>query len=165
MILLLIYLLSFRSTPSAPNDLFLERALSDTNYQSFFIALNIKSRKYEGKAIVENGDLYSYLRRTKKMDKEKYKQVMKELLSTKAALTIKGKINLRKHGFIIVPENKSVEAVALKGREEFLRYYFEKNNIKSNISILDRNAIIYQLFEWKVLAKIDDISGYIIIIK
>ena len=165
MILLLICLLSFQSTPSAPNDLFLERVLSDISYPSIFIALNIKSHKYEGKVIIENGELYSYLRLTKKVNKEKYKQVMKELLSTKATLTIKGKINLRKHGFIIVPENKSVGAVALKGQEEFLRYYFEKTNIKSNLSFGETNAIIYQLFEWKVLTRTDDISGYLVIIK
>jgi hypothetical protein len=141
---------------------FFDKVLNDFDTNSYFIALDLKSPYYKGRVIIENNDLFTFLQKTKGFDKEKYKTFMNRILTHHKVLRIKEK-DIGASKFIKVDLIESVLNIAGRGKNNFVAYYF--NGIVLNIAVTDKEqaAIINQLFYWKFPAKIDSITGALII--
>jgi hypothetical protein len=159
---------------------FYDEILDSYGRNTFFIAVDVESSRYTGRVIVENGYLYHFLSEVEGFNKEKYKEFMKNLLSNKGKLRLKN-VTLVKNGtflkvkgfrsneFMTVKEIKSVEVMAAKGREDFIRHYFDNIDedyiLKPGIGTDERNAIINKLFVWQAAAYISDITGSLVVRK
>ena len=93
------------------NSAFYNKVLNDFDTSSYFIALDIKSPYYKGRAIIENNNLYLFLNKTKRFDKERYKSFMKRILTHHRTLKIEDK-DLMTWKFIKVYELESVIQIA-----------------------------------------------------
>jgi hypothetical protein len=144
------------------NTPFYDKVLDDFDTHSYFVAVDIKSSSYKGRVIIENNNLYQFFQRTKGLNREKYKYQMKRILAHHKVLTIENK-DYSESNFLKVSELESVIQVANRGSEYFIAYYF--NGVVLNYGITDeeRDAIINQLFYWNVPAKIDNLTGDLII--
>jgi hypothetical protein len=87
---------------------------------------------------------------------------MKRTLRHHRALKIKDG-DLVEWKFIKVPLMENVLRIAEKGTDNFVANYF--NGIVMNIGISEKeqNAVIDQLFYWEIPAKIDKLTGNLII--
>ena len=145
-----------------PNSLFYNKVLNDFDTTSYFIAVDIKSPFYKGRTIIENNNLYMYLHKTKGFDKGKYIYFMKRTLRHHRALKITDK-DIIVWKFIKITELESVIHAADQGRDNFVANYFNGTVINFGITDTEQNAIINQLFYWEIPAKIDKLTGDIMI--
>lgn len=145
-----------------PNSSFYNKVLNDYDTSSYFIAIDVKSPFYKGRTVIENNNLYQFLHKTKGFDKVKYVYFMKGTFRHHRALKITDK-DFVTWKFIKVSELESVIHNADSGRDNFIATYF--NGIVLNYGIADKeqNAIINQLFFWDIPARIDKVTGNLII--
>lgn len=144
------------------NNGFYSRVLNDFDSTSYFIALDIKSPSYRGRAIIENDNLYRFLNKTRGYDKGKYISYMKRILMHNRKLKIKDK-DFDLWSFMKVFEIEKVVLAANRGRDNFIANYFNGSLLNYGISDEERNAIINQLFYWGVPARFDPITGNLVI--
>lgn len=144
------------------NSPFYNKVLNDFDTTSYFIALNIKSPSYKGRTLIQNNNLYRFLQKTKGFDKERYKSFMKRILTHHRALKIEDK-DFAVWKFIKVYEIESVMQIADRGRDNFVAYYFNGIVLNYDTTEKEQNAIINQLFYWEIPAKIDKLTGDLII--
>lgn len=139
---------------------FYQKITNDFDRYSYFVSIELRSSNYNGIIIIENDDLFNYLQTTQKIDKEKYKEMIKEKLVNHSSLEI---TNTTKFNFIEVKEIQTVNVNAKKGVDEFIKKYFDNGKVlKDGITDDERTAIIQKLFEWKIPTKIDDETGYLV---
>lgn len=141
---------------------FYQKVINDFDRYSYFISIELHTSNYNGKVIIENDDLYNYLQQTHKIDKEKYKTMIKEKLLNHLSLELSNN-NQSQSNFIKVPEIESVNTIAKKGIDEFIKTYFDGKVLKDGVTDDERTVIIQKLFEWEVASKIDDETGYLIL--
>ena len=141
---------------------FYSRVLNDFDSTSYFIALDIKSPSYRGRAIIENDNLYRFLNKTRGYDKGKYMSYMKRILMHNRKLKIRDR-DFDLWSFMKVFEIEKVVLAANRGRDNFIAYYFNGSILNYGITDDERNAIINQLFYWGVPARIDTITGNLVI--
>lgn len=144
------------------NSPFYNKVLNDFDTTSYYIALDIKSQSYNGRIIIENNNLYLFLNKTMGFDKERYKSYMKRVLTHHKALKIEDK-DFYTWKFIKVFELESVIHFADQGRDNFVAHYFNGIVLNDGISDKEQNAVINQLFYWEFPAKIDKLTGDLII--
>lgn len=144
------------------NTTFFDKVLNDFDTNSYFIAPDVQSPSYKGRVIIENNNLYLFLSETKGLNKDKYRLFMKRVLVHHKSLKISGNEFL-KYNFIKVQEEVSVIQTANRGKNNFISFYFNGVVLKYGIPKKEQDAIINQLFYWYVPAKIDKLSGYLII--
>ncbi len=164
-LLILVILLIFKNPFTActhDNLSFYKKILHDFDTSSYFVALNIKSPDYKGRAIIENNNLYQYLNKAKGLDKKEYIQFMIKTLSHHRALKLSGD-DIIAWKFIKVQEVQSVMLVASRGLDNFIEYYFNGSVLNIVVTEIEQNAIISQLFYWKIPAKIGKMTGNLII--
>jgi len=159
---ILIFTIFFFISCKNSNSPFYNKVLNDFDTTSYFIAVDIKSPFYKGRTIIENNNLFLYLHTTKGYDKGKYISFMKRTLRHHRALKITDKdiIDLK---FREVKELESVIHVADQGRDNFVANYFNGTVINFGITDIEQNAIINQLFYWEIPAKIDKLTGDLVI--
>jgi hypothetical protein len=145
-----------------PNSSFYNKVLNDFDTTSYFIAVDIKSPFYKGRTIIENNNLYMYLHKTKGFDKVKYIYFMKRTLRHHRVLKITDR-DIIDWKFIKVTELESVIHNADHGRDNFVANYFNGTVLNFGITDIEQNAIINQLFYWDIPAKIDRLTGDLII--
>lgn len=141
---------------------FYSRVLNDFDSTSYFIALDIKSPSYRGRAIIENDNLYRFLNKTRGYDKGKYISYMKRIIIHNRKLKIHDK-DFDLWSFMKVLEIEKVVLAANRGRDNFIAYYFNGSILNYGIGDDERNAIINQLFYWGVPARFDSITGNLVI--
>lgn len=141
---------------------FYDNVLNDFDTTSYFIALNLKSPFYKGRVIIENKNLYYFLNKTKGLNKEKYQSTMKKILVHNRTLRIDER-DILKWNFIKVSTLESVIIAANRGRDSFIINYFTGVSLNYGITDEERNAVIDQLFYWKIPAKIDKLTGNLMI--
>jgi hypothetical protein len=134
---------------------FFNKMLGDFNKHSYFIAIDIRSDEYRGRVIVENNDLYTFLNKTRGWDTQKYKYMIKKIIIHGRTLKIKNTASLSLK-YIKVKEINKVYLNANKGADSFIKYYFNGRVFKYDISVDEMNAVINQLFYWRIPIKIDD---------
>jgi hypothetical protein len=161
-IVILIFMLFILISCENPNSPFYNKVLNDFDTTSYFIAVDIKSPFYKGRTIIENNNLYMYLHNTKGFDKGKYIYFMKRTLKHHRALKITDN-DIIDWKFIKVRELESVIHVADQGRDNFVANYFNGTVINFGITDMEQNAIINQLFYWEIPAKIDKLTGELLI--
>ena len=141
---------------------FINKVLNDFDKYSYFLVIEVKTLKTTESYIIQNHNLFNYLKNTKKISKENYINIMKDKLTKKTPLIIDNPNS----NFIKISKNENVESNAKKGLAEFIKTYFDNEKVlKENIVEVEKIAIIQKLFEWKVPCKIDDETGYLIISK
>lgn len=146
-------------------DSFIEKTTNDFNSNSNFLVLNIKSNNYNGQAIVENDDLFTYYQITENKNKQEYKLLVQEILTKKNYLEINEK-SIEKWGFIKVKESQKIKSNFKKGLKRFIEIYFNNDLIeKGNTNEEERAFIIKILFENKISCHIDDETGLLILNK
>ncbi|MGC1392496.1 MAG: hypothetical protein WA816_15780 [Bacteroidales bacterium] len=145
-----------------PDSAFYNKVLNDFDTTSYFIAVDIKSPFYKGRTIIENNNLYLYLSKTKGFDKGKYIYFMKRTLRHHRALKVTDK-DIIVWKFIKVTELESVIHVADQGRDNFVANYFNGTVINFGVTDIEQNAVINQLFYWEIPAKIDKLTGELMI--
>jgi hypothetical protein len=136
--------------------------LNDFDTCSYFIALDIKSPSYKGRTIIENNNLYMYLHLARGFDKSKYLYYMKSTLRHHRALKIEDK-DFTAWKFKKVYELESVIQIADRGSDNFVANYFNGRLLNYGLTEKEQNAVINQLFYWEIPAKIDKLTGDIII--
>jgi hypothetical protein len=133
---------------------FYDKVLNDFDTNSYFIALDIKSSSYKGRVIIENKNLYNFLYKTKGLDKEKYKSLVKRILVHHKVVKINNR-DISAWKFIKISELGNVIHVANQGENRFIAHYFDGTMLKYGIKENEQNAIINQLFYWHIPSKID----------
>jgi len=162
LLIILFILLSPFTACTKVNMTFFNQVLNNFDTNSYYVALNIKSDSYKGRAIIENNNLYSFLNKTKGLNKEQYQSFMRKILAHDRSVRIDDK-DLAEGYFIKVPLSESVIRTAYRGKDNFIANYFNGVVLNYGITDVDRNAIINQLFYWEVPSRIDKISGQLII--
>lgn len=145
-----------------PNTPFYNKVLNDFDTTSYFIAVDVKSPFYKGRTIIENNNLYMYLHQKEGFDKVKYVYFMKRTLRHHRVLKITDK-DFVEWKFIKVTELASVIHAANRGRDSFVANYFNGIILNFGITATEQYAIINQLFYWEIPAKIDKLTGDLII--
>jgi hypothetical protein len=141
--------------------LFYDKVTNDFDRYSYFLSIQLQSSNGKGRFIIENDDLYNYLQQSRKIDKEQYKKMIKDKLMNRLPLEIN---NNPTSNFIKIPEIESVNASTKKGIDEFIEIYFENEKVlKDGVTDNERTVIIQKLFEWGIMSKIDDETGYLIL--
>jgi len=144
--------------------IFYNKLLDDVEGHTYFMTIKIKSIGFIGKIVVENSDLFYYFNQVKKTNRSEYKKMIIRSLERNASIEI-GNADLVRWNFLKVPLVNSVNLNVEKGVEQFIKIYFNGNVLKDGITDEERTAIIQKLFEWKILTKIDDETGYLFISK
>jgi len=164
MLALILLSLVFVSQESGNQDpLFYDRILNDFSTSSTFIVVEVQSKEFRGRAVIENGDLFFFFHQTKGFNEKQYMTYAKNILSTNTRILLNDE-DLSKWRFAKVEEVASVRAEALKGREKFIDNYFIRKAMKNEAEkSIERNAIIDQLFTWQIATRVDDESGYLMI--
>ncbi len=161
LLFLLIFFICFTSCTKV-NKAFLNQALTDFDSSSYFIALNVKSPEYRGRAIIENNNLYGFLHKTKGLNKKEYQSFVIRLLHHKRSLKMSDR-DFEEWKFSRVQEIEKVIEIANRGRNGFVEYYFDGFMLNYGITDKERNAIINQLFYWAIPAKIGKETGNLMI--
>lgn len=110
---------------------------------SCFVALNIESESFSGRVVVENAELFNYLKDTENLDEKKYKTFVSELIKNNLALKITGIKNddrgvfligngIKNRTFRVTTASKDFETIVAKGCDDLLDHYF---------SILSKNKL------------------------
>ena len=155
----------FLSFYLAQSDPFIEKTTDDFNSNSNFLLLNVKSKNYNGLAIIENDDLFTYYQITQNKNKQEYKLLVQEILTKKNYLEINEQ-SIEKWGFIKVKESQKIKSKLKKGLKRFIKIYFNDDLIeKGNTDEEERAFIIKILFENKISSYIDDETGLLILNK
>lgn len=168
-ILFFCLLLSLAQISPAQSTKFYDKVLNDVERigSKRLIALDVDSKAYKGRAVIENGDLFLFLQKTKSLDEKTYKPFVKELLINKKPLSV-GDVKMEEERFIPVKEFKEVGEYAAKGKEKFMAHYFSGNFMKDEFIEKDKNrdvmfAVADKLFQWQVATLVDDFSGVLYI--
>jgi hypothetical protein len=144
------------------NTAFYNKILNDFDTDSYYVALDIKSSSYKGPVIIENNNLYLFLHKTKGLNKEKYQSLMKAILVHHRALKLDNK-NITKWNFIKLSEEESILRIANQGENKFIAHFFNGKALNYGIPEKEQNAIINQLYYWNIPAKIDKMTGELLI--
>jgi hypothetical protein len=136
------------------------------------ICFQLKTLNFEGKVVVEGRDLIRFFSEKMNLSENEYDSIMITKLQS-GLIELKDSVDLKKYHFNIVKELEQVKENAFKGKEEFLKIYFNDYAFKSdsinvfNYSYPDYDkvkdeqiAVIYQLFQWKVAFIRDDETGF-----
>lgn len=159
--ILMIALLNFCLIFEIEQSSFIDKIINDFERYSWFLVIEIKSSSYNGKIIVENNELFYYLNHSKHLDKEQYKLEIKDKLKHHLPIDIQ---DVSFCQYKIITNNKRVAANVKKGKDEFIKIYFDNGTtLKDDITDDERTAIIQKLFEWEIACKIDDETGYLVI--
>lgn len=154
----------------------------DSVVSLYYAAFDIKSPNYTGRIIVHTRDLEQFFRQELEMTDSQYLEFMRELLLKGDTLKTQEEIANRT-AFRKVISNQDVEYYAQQGQEAFLLHFFEQNTDGSNSGVIKEeiysgfnkkdtmaynarvsslnNAIINQLFEWRIYAEKEDYTGNI----
>jgi hypothetical protein len=141
---------------------FYDKVLRSYSVHSAFIAIDVQSKEYTGRTVIENAHLYYFFNQIRGYDISDYMAFMKEKLLNKDRISL-GNVSLKKWGFFKVSAIKAVETHASNGLEKFIGHYFQGKVIKDGVGEAERNAVISKLFEFGVVAGIDDETGYLVI--
>jgi hypothetical protein len=163
--LLFIILLALKNpfiSCTSSNSAFYEKVLKDFDSTSYFIAIDVKSPSYKGRTIIENKNLYQFLNQTKGFHNERYLPYMENMLTHHRALKIEEK-DFFKWNFRKVHDIESVIKNANHGMNNFVAFYFNGRVLNSILTEDEQNAVISQLFYWGIPAKIDKLTGELII--
>jgi hypothetical protein len=148
----------------SPDSLFLDVILHDRRNNSFYLAININNPDYNGRAIIENVDLYYFLSRTQGIDFPEYTKTMKEILLRNDTLQLDQQSweSLGKRKFQRVQDYEEVQSYTQQGVHSFLEHFFDADNLlKSNIPNEMKPAIINQLFLWNIYISHQGVTGYL----
>ena len=162
LMLIIILIIILFTGCSHDNSLFYNKILNDNDTNSYFVAIDIKCPSYKGLALIENNNLYLLLHKIKGLNKEEYKSFMRKKLVHHRTLRIRSK-SFEILNFIKVNEQEKVIQFANQGEEVFIAHYFNGTMLKYGVPVMEQYAIINQLFYWEIPAKIDKISGELII--
>jgi hypothetical protein len=144
------------------NSSFQKKVLNDFDTTSYFIAVDIKSPFYTGRTIIENKNLYFFLNKTKGFHKRRYLSYMERTLTHHRVLIIEDK-DISRWKFIKVYDIESVLRIADRGSNYFIANYFNGYFLNYGYTEKEQDAIINQLFYWEIPAKIDKLTGNLII--
>ncbi len=105
----------------------LDRALSDFRDHSYFISLRIKikSSNTTKQLIIENDDLYRYLKKYEKLNTETYASMLRKKLVSGKILKLK-EVN---SDFKEVVNLDTVNENAKKGKDHFFKTYFTESGV------------------------------------
>ena len=156
MILIMILLLPFSCSSSDTS--FFDKVLGDFSNKSYFIALDIRSSDNKGRVIIENNNLYNCFNRTMGWDKTTYKSKLIKILVHRRTLDVKN-TDLIKWKFIKVKDVNNVYFNANKGGNSFVANYFDGSLFRYDVNEEEMNAVINQLFYWKIPVRFDSVTG------
>lgn len=160
-ILVFFFLIAVFSCTEKDNS-FYDKVLGDFGRHSDFIAIDIRSHQYTGRAIIENNDLYTFLNNTKGWDTTVYKSKIEKILLHRRKLNL-GNADLLKAKFFKVREMNTVYLKAAKGVNSFISDYFDGTVFNYSVPEDEMYAVIDQLFYWNVPVKFDNISGQLLL--
>src|SRR5258708_18416797 len=145
-------------------DSFYDNILDDVNSRhSYFVSVMIKDGKSQRAVVIESGDLYDFLLKTKTFKKDECRESLKKVLKSNSVLSFETITVDENIGFCELRNCSKVEKIAEQGRDYFIQYYFNNKVIKKNISNNEQHCIIKILFDWCILVKVDDESGFLVI--
>lgn len=136
------------------------------------MCFELKALNFEGKVVIEGSDLFRFFSDKMNLSENEYDSIMIKKLQS-GLLELKDSVDIKKYDFNVVKEIEQVKENALKGKEEFLKIYFNDYAFKSDsINVFnyicrdyekvkdEQIAVIYQLFQWKVAFVRDDETGF-----
>ncbi len=147
-----------------------------------FVALNVESDFFSGRVVIENAELFNYLKNTENLDEKKYKSFISELIENKRALKMTGTRKddsgfflvgnkVKSHTFRIIIASKDFETIAAKGCDALLDNYFsilsknkpqEKSGCRERIKRNGDDLFMYPKFDMteenNVIAKLFELE-------
>ena len=141
---------------------FVNKILNNFSRNSYFIVIKVKSEKNVELYLVTNYDLFFYFKQTRGFAEKEYKKYMTLFLFENYSLNITNQ-QLKKYKFEKFEFDKAVIENSKRGKEYFLRRYFNNYTIKTGVSPAEKLNIIKVLYEWHLPSRIDDESGFLVI--
>lgn len=145
----------------ADTESFFDHLVQSHGPHSYYLVIAVHSPHYSGKVIIENHLLFLFLHRTRGIDRTSYESFATDLLVSNSPLRTKV-ANLERWGFRKLSKVPTVNNVAAKGKEEFIKHYFggvQGRVLKAGVRDEEKNAIIEKLFQWQIATSHDDESG------
>ncbi|MBS1795854.1 MAG: hypothetical protein JSS81_18515 [Acidobacteria bacterium] len=122
---------------------FYEQAIEHLKCRNcYFIPVEVESKSYTGKILVENYQLFSYLKSTKGFDEQAYKSFIIKLFQDKQPLMM-DQVNIDETGYFlagkgikefkfrIVQTSQAFETVSVQGCKKIIQYYFSPELVES----------------------------------
>jgi hypothetical protein len=146
------------------DEMFIKKILFDQSRHSFYVSVDIESREYNGKVVVQIGNLYRYFYKTRGLNREESTGLLYWVLKEKLTLKVeKCDLYCIDSYFYIVPDDTTVISNAQKGVDHFIETYFNGQTIRKNIAWDTRHAIISQLYNFRIASQNACESGYLMI--
>lgn len=147
----------------AQGNSFLRTIIGDDECRTcYFLSLEVESAEYNGRVVIENDDLFDFVRLTRKLSWDEYKEFAHELVTNNRKLDLRSydvRVNAKtvlyidkisENTFRIVPQIPEFEVIASRGCVEFVKEFFiesadatKSNNKRANTDcrefILDQN--------------------------
>ncbi|MCZ2391532.1 MAG: hypothetical protein LC113_10700 [Acidobacteria bacterium] len=163
--------------------------------------MEVSSKSYSGKVIIENDELFSFVNDTRGLNEKEYSGFMKDLLMSGKPFILDDAIvgpeglSLNIEGsstnqFRLLRPSQELQKILAKGCIATIGHYFLDKSIDSNDNVSSQDchayiseqkkgnlmvklplaagedaALIAKIFEWQIPARIDDLSGRIMISK
>jgi hypothetical protein len=139
---------------------FIRDVVSDTDSHpliTYWVSIDVENPEYKGKAVIENGRLFSYFYETQDIHQDEYKKMMYWMLKKKSTLKIK-KDDFASYGFRIVPYDTAVAVNAQKGADHFIKTYVKDGFLIYRVFFTDGGviaedglyAVISQLYDFNI---------------
>ncbi|MDR2728846.1 MAG: hypothetical protein LBB56_06915 [Chitinispirillales bacterium] len=147
------------------DEMFIKKIIHNNSRDGFYVSVDIESQEYNGKVVVDIGNLYWYFYKTRDLNREESKGIMYWVLKEKLTLKIaKCNFNCIQSYFSIIHDDTAIISNAQKGIDHFIETYFNGRYIKKDIALGSRNAIINQLYNFNIASQNDCESGYLKIV-
>jgi len=153
---------------------FLRTIIGDDECRTcYFFSLDVESAAYNGRVVIENDDLFDFVKSTKKLSWDEYKEFAHELFINNRKLDLKSykvRVNARtalyidkisENTFRIVPQIPEFEAAASRGCIEFIKEFFIENAdaAKANSKLESTDCREFVLSQNKSLSTVRKLSA------
>lgn len=167
-------ILIFLMVSNAQDNSFLKSIIGDDECRTcYFISLDVESAAYNGRVVIENDDLFDFVKSTKKLSWDEYKEFAQELLAANRKLDLKGydvRVNaetalyidrISENTFRIVPQIPEFEVAASRGCIAFVKDFFIENAdaAKANSKLESTDCREFILSQNKSLSTVRKLSA------
>lgn len=134
----------------------MKKITSNPDFEDYYVVAEIENQDNIFTIVLPYSDLYQFLKKENKISGEEFEKFM---LKNHQPI----KIDDIKILDFKLTNNDSVKKIAKRGKNEFLKYYFDGFVIKDKFAPTDLKPIIYELYKWDIIASVDDETGFLII--
>lgn len=143
---------------------FVEKIIKNISFHGYFLSLKVKLGQYQGRAVVNNADLYRILKQDRRFDLEGYKSYIKDILEKDSTLYLRESVMTNNNVFAVHRKAKLPSDLS-RSKDKFLLDFtiLDGRALRKDLPHSEKVNIIDLLFKHNVAVKTDDESGLYLI--